>query len=61
MNVNQNLMLKLLCIAFVAAVMLPMGHMLFPYVSGMLNTLQFQMLEAVISTALGFGLSLLFG
>jgi hypothetical protein len=61
MRVHQNLLLKLLCVALVAAVMLPMGRMLFPYVSGTLNMMQFQMLEAVASAALGVSLSSLFG
>jgi hypothetical protein len=47
---------KLLCVAFVAAIMLPVGHILFPYVSDELTGIQFQTIEAVISTTLGFGI-----
>jgi hypothetical protein len=47
---------KLLCVAFVAAIMLPVGHILFPYVSNELTGIQFQAIEAVISTTLGFGI-----
>ncbi|MGB6349317.1 MAG: hypothetical protein WBG10_04745 [Pseudolabrys sp.] len=47
---------KLLCVAFVAAIMLPVGHILFPYVSHELTGVQFQAIEAVVSTTLGFGI-----
>jgi membrane protein YqaA with SNARE-associated domain len=47
---------KLLCVAFVAAIMLPVGHIFFPYVSHELTGIQFQAIEAVISTTLGFGI-----
>jgi membrane protein YqaA with SNARE-associated domain len=47
---------KLLCVAFVAAIMLPVGHILFPYVSHELTGIQFQAIEAVVSTTLGFGI-----
>ena len=61
MKLNQHLILKVLCVALVAAVMLPVGRMLFPLVSDSLSGLQFQTLEAVVSTTLGFGLSALLG
>lgn len=61
MKIDQRLITKIVCAALVAAVMLPAGHMLFPYVSGELGGLQFQTLEAVVSTTLGFGLSTLLG
>lgn len=47
---------KLLCVAFVAAIMLPVGHILFPYVSHELSGIEFQAIEAVVSTTLGFGI-----
>jgi hypothetical protein len=52
---------KLLCVAFVAAIMLPVGHILFPYVSHELTGMQFQAIEAVISASLGFGIYSVFG
>lgn len=58
---DQSLILRILCVALVAAVMLPIGRMLFPLVSDSLSGLQFQTLEAVVSTTLGFGLSALLG
>ena len=61
MKIDQRLITKIVCAALVAAVMLPAGHMLFPYVSDELSGLQFQTLEAVVSTTLGFGLSTLLG
>jgi hypothetical protein len=59
--IDRTLMTRLLCVGLVAAMMLPVGRMLFPYVSGELNGMQFQTLEAVVSTALGFGIYALFG
>jgi hypothetical protein len=47
---------KLLCVAFVAAIMLPVGHILFPYVSDELSGIQFQAIEAVVSATVGFGI-----
>jgi membrane protein YqaA with SNARE-associated domain len=47
---------KLLCVAFVAAIMVPLGSLLFPYVSHQLSGIQFQAIEAVISATVGFGI-----
>jgi hypothetical protein len=47
---------KLLCIAVVAAVMLPLGGLLFPYVSAALSRTEFTAIEAVFSASAGFGL-----
>ena len=55
--IDQALMIRLLCVALVAAVMLPVGHVLFPYVSGELSGMQFHAIEAVVSTTAGFGIS----
>ncbi|MGA7021633.1 MAG: hypothetical protein WB036_02415 [Pseudolabrys sp.] len=54
---DEALLTKLLCVAFVAAVMLPTGGFLFPYVSQDLSGMQFQAIEAVVSATLGFGIS----
>lgn len=56
---DRYLVVRLLCVALVAAVMLPLGGVLFPYVSSALDGTQFQALEAVVSAALGYGLSAL--
>ena len=59
--IDRTLMTKLLCVALVAAVMLPAGHMLFPYVSDVLSGIQFRAIEAVVSATLGFGISTVLG
>jgi hypothetical protein len=59
--IDRTLIVKLLCVALVAAVMLPVGQVLFPYVSHVLNGMQFQAIEAVVSTTIGFGLSAIVG
>ncbi|HET9718219.1 MAG TPA: hypothetical protein VFP60_18760 [Pseudolabrys sp.] len=58
---DKDLLRRLLCVALVAALMMPLGRALFPYVSEELTRLQFQALEAVASAALGLGLSAFFG
>ena len=59
--IDRALIMKLMCVALVAAIMLPAGSMLFPYVSDELSGIQFQTLEAVVSATLGFGLFALLG
>ncbi len=59
--IDRSLIIKLLCVALVAAVMLPVGHMMFPYVSHVLSGMQFQAIEALISATAGFGLSAIVG
>ena len=59
--IDKRLIIRLLCVALVAAVMLPFGHVLFPYVSNVLSGTQFQAVEAVISATVGFGLSAIVG
>ena len=55
--IDRTLVVKLMCVALVATVMLPVGEVLFPYVSSVLSNTQFQAIEAVLSATLGFGLS----
>lgn len=52
---------RLLCVAFVAAIMVPAGRLLFPYVSHELTGIQFQAIEAILSATIGFGISSLLG
>jgi hypothetical protein len=59
--IDRMLISRLLCVAAIAAVMLPAGHVLFPYVSDMLSGMQFQAIEAVVSATVGFGLSAIIG
>lgn len=59
---NRPTITRLLCAAVVAAIMLPIGNFVFPYVEHMVGGLEFEAIEAVLSTTIGFGLySLLFG
>ncbi|HZL40482.1 MAG TPA: hypothetical protein VFC45_09410 [Pseudolabrys sp.] len=59
--IDRTLIVKLFCVAAVAAVMLPVGHVLFPYVSTVLSGMQFQAIEAVLSATVGFGISAVVG
>jgi hypothetical protein len=47
---------KLLCVALVASIMLPVGRAVFPLVADMIGGLQFDTVEAVVSATVGFGL-----
>jgi hypothetical protein len=58
---DRAVLTKLLYVAFVATLMLPIGHILFPYVSDELSGIQFQAIEAVVSATLGFGIYSVFG
>jgi len=58
---DQTVITRILCVALVAAIMVPLGNMLFPYVSSELSGTQFQTLEAVVSATLGFGIFAIFG
>jgi hypothetical protein len=59
--IDRPLIIKLLCVTAVAAVMLPVGHLMFPYVSHVLSGMQFQAIEAVVSASVGFGISAIVG
>lgn len=59
--IDRAILTKLLCVALVAAVMLPVGHVLFPYVSDQLSGIQFKAIEAVVSATVGFGIYSVFG
>lgn len=59
MRIDRKLIMRLLCVAVVAAVMLPAGRMLLPYVGDALDGMQFKALEAMVTAALGYALSAL--
>jgi hypothetical protein len=59
--IERSFFVKLLCIAFVAAIMLPAGRLLFPYISADLSGTQFHALEALVSATVGFGIYGMFG
>jgi hypothetical protein len=61
MPIDRALMIRLLCVAVIAAIMLPAGHLFFPYVSDVLSGTQFQAIEAVVGATMGFGLSAIIG
>ena len=58
---DQAIVNKFLCVALVAAIMLPTGSALFPYVSHALTDTQFQAIEAIVSATVGFGIYSVFG
>jgi len=51
-----------MCVALVAAVMVPLGRALFPYLGPDIGALPFDTIEAVVTATLGFGVyAALFG
>jgi hypothetical protein len=54
---DRGLIVKLLCVSFVAAIMLPFGNLAFPLVSDVLTGPQFLAIEAIVGATLGFGMS----
>ena len=58
---NYPIVNRILCVAVVALVMLPLGRMIFPHLGDSISGMQFQTLEAVISASLGYGIYALFG
>ena len=58
---DKTILSRLLYVALVAVIMLPVGSVLFPYVSHELTDMQFQAIEAVVSATLGFGIYSIFG
>ncbi len=54
---DRDLIVKLLCVSFVAAIMLPFGSLAFPFLSGLLTGPQFLAIEAIVGASLGFGIS----
>lgn len=59
--IEQDTIIKILCAALVATVMMPVGYELFPYVSGQMSGTQFHAIEAVLSATAGFGLYAVLG
>lgn len=58
---DRALITKLMCVGLVAAVMLPVGTYVFPFVSHELSGTEFRALEAVVSVGVGFGIFALIG
>ena len=61
MIIDRTLLMRILCVGLVAGIMLPVGGVVFPYVSHALDGTQFQALEAVFSATAGYGLYALIG
>ena len=61
MSSDRTLLMGILCVGLVAGIMLPVGGIVFPYVSHALDGTQFQALEAVFSATAGYGLYALIG
>ncbi|HEY6025599.1 MAG TPA: hypothetical protein VIV09_01745 [Pseudolabrys sp.] len=61
MIIDRTLLMRILCVGLVAGIMLPVGGIVFPYVSHALDGTQFQALEAVFSATAGYGLYALIG
>ena len=56
---NRSVILKALCAALVACFLLPMGTIVFAYLD--IPILPFNVLEAVLSATVGFGIAELLG
>lgn len=58
---SRTMITQLVCVAFVAAIMVPLGGAIFPYVAAALGRFEFQAAEALLSAALGCGLAAFIG
>ena len=56
---NRSVILKALCAALVGCLLLPVGTFVFPYLD--IPILPFNVLEAVLSATVGFGIAELLG
>lgn len=61
MRIDRTVLLRVLCAVAVAAVMLPLGNAVFPFVDSALDGTQFHVIEALISAAGGYGLYAMIG
>jgi hypothetical protein len=59
---HHPLLTQALCVALIAALMMPIGRALFPYVGAETGALPFDAIEAVVTATLGYGVyAALFG
>ncbi len=59
---RASLITKLLCVALVASVMMPVGRAIYPALAGLVDGMQFDAVEAVLSASLGFAIyAVMFG
>ncbi|MEX2034349.1 MAG: hypothetical protein WEA28_04070, partial [Xanthobacteraceae bacterium] len=60
--IRHSLLIRVLCVALVAALMMPIGRALFPYLGAEIGALPFDAIEAVVTATLGYGVyAALFG
>ena len=59
--IDRTLLRKLVCVGLVAAVMVPLGSAVFPYIGGDLSGLQFRTLEAMVGATFSIGMFAMFG
>ena len=53
---SHPILTKVLCVALVASIMLPVGRMIFPFVDTVVSGLEFDTIQAILSATIGFGL-----
>jgi hypothetical protein len=56
---SRSVILKTLCAVLVGCLVLPLGGLVFPYLD--IPVLPFNVIEAVVSTTVGFGIAELLG
>jgi hypothetical protein len=58
---HSALITRLLCVALVASIMMPLGREAYPYVASMIGSLKYDAAEAVLSATLGFAIYAVLG
>jgi hypothetical protein len=59
---RTQLITRILCVALVASIMMPVGRDLYPHISGLIDMLPFDTVEAVVSATVGFAVyAVMFG
>jgi hypothetical protein len=53
---RHPLVVRAMCVALVAALMVPIGRALFPFIAPDIGALPFDTIEAVVTATLGFGI-----
>ena len=51
-----KLITRLMCVGLVASIMMPVGREIYPYIESMMDSLQFNTVEAVLSATIGYAL-----
>ena len=53
---NHSAVIKILCVAVIACIVLPLGRAVFPYVADFMDHMSFSAVEAVLSAVGGWGI-----